>query len=153
MESNSKMQFYQDIIKKAHDAFREFLTHLPEDILDWTIHESLNSVRWIVEHVIHDQMWIANVIMDNSEEGYHFEKSIKQYTLDELIEKYDDVFIEIEEKFTDLKREHLLEARMYKDFSMTVEDWLYEYIHHLNQHSGELGLILSAWKRKKRSLK
>jgi len=73
MESNSKVQFYQDIIKKAHDAFREFLTHLPEDILDWTIHESLNSVRWIVEHVIHDQMWIANVIMDNSEEGYHFE--------------------------------------------------------------------------------
>jgi len=153
MESNSKIQFYQDIIKKAHDAFREFLTHLPEDILDWSIHESLNSVRWIVEHVVHDQMWIANVIMDNSEEGYHFEKSVDQYTLDELIEKYDDMFIEIEEKLTYLKKEHLKEARMYKDYSLSVEDWLYEYIHHLNQHSGEIGLILTAWKRKKRSLK
>lgn len=152
MQPDSKVHFYQEIIKKAHDSFREFLVHLPEDILEWQIHESLNSVRWIIEHVIHDQLWIANVIMNNYEEGYHFEESIDQYTLDELVEKYDDVFIAIEEKLADLKEEHLNEARMYKEFSLPVEDWLYEYIHHLNHHSGEIGLILTAWKRKKRSL-
>ena len=152
MKSTSKLEFYQDIINKTHDAFREFLVHLPEEILDWKLSENLNSVRWIIEHIINDQMWIANVIMENNGEEYHFEEGYGQYSLEQIIEKYDEMFIGIEEKFTDLTVENLTEARMYKEYSLSVEEWLFEYIHHLNKHSGEINLILTAWKRKKRSL-
>ena len=151
--SSSKIDFYKEMIKKTHDTFREFLVHLPEDILDWKIHEFVNTIRWLIQHVIHDQMWIANVILNSKEEGFHFEKKEEDLTLEDLIEGYDDTISEIEEKLEGVKEKNLSENRFYKEYSMTVEDWLYEYIHHLNLHSGEIGLILTTWKRKSRSLK
>ena len=148
--SSNKIDFYREMIKKTHDTFREFLVHLPEDILDWKIHEFANTVRWLVQHVVHDQMWIANVILDNNEEGYHFDKE-ETSSLEELIEGYDEAISEIETKLDNVKEINLSKSRSYKEFSMTVEDWLYEYIHHLNMHSGEIGLTLTTWKRKSRS--
>ena len=149
--SSNKIDFYRELIKKTHDTFREFLVHLPENILDWKIHEFTNSVRWLIQHVVHDQMWIANVILDNNEEGYHFDKE-GTLSLENLIEGYDDAISEIETKLESVKERNLPENRSYKEYSMTVEDWLYEYIHHLNLHCGEIGLTLTTWKRKSRSL-
>ena len=149
--SSNKVDFYREIIKKTHDIFREFLVHLPEDILDWKIHEFANTVRWLIQHVVHDQMWIANVILDNKEEGYHFDNE-ETLSLENLIDGYDEAISEIEEKLEDIVEENLPENRSYKEYSMTVEDWLYEYIHHLNLHCGEIGLTLTTWKRKSRSL-
>ena len=153
MSSNQKSLFYTEIIKKSHDAFREFLTHLPEDILTWKIHESLYKVDWIIQHVIHDQVWIINVILDNKEEGHHFEEKEEGLSLEDMIEAYDDMVMNVESKLDNLQDKQLSEPRSYKNYSLTVEDWLFEYIHHLNHHGGEIGLILAGWKRKQRSLK
>ena len=151
--SSNKIDFYREMIKKTHETFREFLVHLPEDILEWKIHEFANTVRWLIHHVIHDQMWIANVILNSNEEGYHFDKKEEELTLEDLIEGFDETISEIEVKLERVKEEDLLRNRSYKEYSMTVEDWLFEYIHHLNLHSGEIGLALTIWKRKSRSLK
>ena len=146
-----KIDFYREMIKKTHDTFREFLIHLPEDILNWKIHEFSNTVRWLIQHVIQDQMWIANIILDKNEESFCFDKK-GTLSLEEIIEGYDDAISDIETKLKGVKEEDLLENRSYKEYSMSVEDWLYEYIHHLNLHSGEIGLTLTTWKRKSRSL-
>ncbi len=152
MTSNQKSQFYLEMIERSHEAFREFLTHLPEDILTWKVHDSLYSAGWIIEHLIHDQMWIVNVILNNKEEGYHLKAKPEGLNLDDLIEGYDDLVSEAEEKLSKITDVQLNEARSYKEYSISVEDWLFEYIQHLNHHGGELSLILTAWKRKNRSL-
>ncbi|MCG3215489.1 MAG: DinB family protein [Candidatus Heimdallarchaeota archaeon] len=149
---SNKIGFYREIIKKTHDAFREFLLHLPEEILDWKIYEHTQTIRWLIQHVVHDQMWIANVIMDNEEEGYHFTKNSEELALEDFIDGYDDTVSTIETRLERLSEEDLDKKRSYKEYSMTVEDWLFEYIHHLNLHSGEIGFTLTAWKRKNRSL-
>ncbi|MHA1199925.1 MAG: DinB family protein [Candidatus Heimdallarchaeaceae archaeon] len=152
MTSNQKSQFYLEIIKRSHEAFREYLTHLPEDILAWKVHDSMYTSGWIIEHLIHDQIWIVNVVLDNHEEGYHFEDKPEGLTLDDLIEGYDEMVSKVEQELANINDNQLNEMRTYKEYSITVEDWLFEYIHHLNQHGGELGFILTAWKRKNRSL-
>ena len=140
-----------EIISKSHDTFREFLTHLPEGILNWTLHKYANTVNWLIQHIIHDQMWIANVIMNNNEEGKHFEKESEEITIDDMIEAYDDLVNKTESMFKELNDEILIENRNYKEFQMTVEEWFFEYIHHLNQHAGELALYLTLWKREQRA--
>ncbi len=152
MTSNQKSQFYLEIIKKSHEAFREYLIHLPEDVLNWKAHESMYSTGWIIEHLIHDQIWIVNVILNNHNEVYHFEDKSEDLTLDDLIEGYDKMVSSVEKNLSSIVDSQLNEMRTYKEYSISVADWLFEYIHHLNQHGGELGFILTAWKRKKRSL-
>ena len=152
MTSNQKSSFYLDLIKKSHEAFHEYLVHLPEDILDWKVTDLMYSSEWIIKHIIHDQIWIVNVILNNDKEGYHFEDKSDGLILEELIEEYDKMVIMAEDNLSKLDDSQLEEMRNYKDYTISVEDWLYEYIFHLNQHSGELGFILTAWKRKNRSL-
>ncbi|MHA2357630.1 MAG: DinB family protein [Candidatus Heimdallarchaeaceae archaeon] len=147
-----KITFYLDLVKKSHDAFRDFLLHLPEEILDWKINDFANSTRWLIEHVIHDQTWIANVILNSEEEGYHFEGETEDLTLESMIEEYEQALNKIETDFDNLSDEDLKEGRSYKEYTMLVEEWFFEYIHHLNQHAGELGLYLTVWKRKQRNL-
>jgi hypothetical protein len=152
MTSNQKIQFYLEVIKRSHEAFREYLVHLPEGILQWKVVESMYTSGWIIEHLLHDQIWIVNVILNRDEQGYHFEKKSDDLTLDDLIEGYDEMVSKVEENLASVSDDQLQEKRTYKEYSITVEDWLFEYIHHLNQHGGELGFILTAWKRNKRSL-
>ena len=45
--SNNELQNYMKLVKKSHAAFRDFLTHLSEEILEWEIHEFTNSVSWL----------------------------------------------------------------------------------------------------------
>ncbi|NPD88070.1 MAG: DinB family protein [Asgard group archaeon] len=151
--NQTKINFYLEIIRKSHDAFKEFLVHLPEGILNWELHEFANTVNWMVQHIIHDQMWIANVILNNQNEGKHFKKESKDITLEDMLETYDNLTSKTESMFQRLKDEHLTESRSYKDYLMSVEEWFFEYIHHLNQHAGELALYLTIWKREQRSSK
>ena len=151
--SKTKINFYLEIIRKSHDTFREFLTHLPEGILEWKLHDFANTVNWMVQHIIHDQTWIANVIMDNNGEGKHFEKKASEISLDDMIEAYDELVSKSESLFEKLEDGVLTEIRNYKEYEMSVEEWLFEYIHHLNQHAGELALYLTIWKREQRAPK
>jgi len=151
--SQSKIRTYLEIISKSHDAFREFLTHLPEDILNWTLHKYANTVNWMVQHIIHDQTWIANAIMNNIEEGKYFEKESEVTTLENLLESFDELVDRTEIMFKELQDAILTEQRNYKDYQMTVEEWFFEYIHHLNRHAGELALYLTIWKREHRAIK
>jgi hypothetical protein len=149
----TKIDFYLEIIKKSHDTFREFLTHLPEGILDWKLHDFANTVNWMIQHIIHDQTWIVNVILDNKEEGKHFEKESLEISLDDMIEAYDEMISRTENLLGKLEDDDLSETRTYKEYEMMVEEWFFEYIHHLNQHAGELALYLSIWKREQRAPK
>jgi hypothetical protein len=148
--SQTKINFYLEIIKKSHDAFREFLVHLPEEILNWKLHEFANTVNWMVQHTVHDQMWIANVIMNNQEEGKHFEKESTDIALDDILREFDELTMKTESMLQELNDEVLSESRSYKDYEITVEEWFFEYIHHLNQHAGEIALYLNIWKRENR---
>lgn len=151
--NQTRINFYLEIIKKSHDTFREFIIHLPENILNWKLHNLANTVNWMIQHIIHDQMWIANVIMNNNEEGMHFDKESEELTLDDMLKSYDELTSETESLFQGLKDEILTESRSYKDYKMLVEEWFFEYIHHLNQHAGELVLYLTIWKREQRAQK
>lgn len=152
MIENQKTQFYIEIIERSHEAFRDFLTHLPEEILNWKITDTMYSVNWIIQHIINDQVWILNVILKSNEKGYHFEKQLDELTLEDLIEGYDEMVLQAERQLSKIIDDQLNEARIYKDYSLSVEDWLFEYIHHLNHHAGEVSFISTAWKRMKRSL-
>jgi hypothetical protein len=71
-------------------------------------------------------------------------------TLDEFIDEYDEMVSKVETDLENLNDDILTELRTFKGYSISVEDWLFEYIHHLHQHGGEIGYILTVWKRKNR---
>ena len=151
MTSNQKSQFYLEMIKRSHESFRDFLVHLPEDILDWKAHELMYTPAWIIEHLIHDQIWISHIVQKSDEEGYPFDKESQDLSLDDLIEEFDNMVSEIEMEFANIEDNQLTELRDYKGYEISVEDWIFEYINHILNHGGELGYILTAWKRKNRS--
>lgn len=150
--SNSELQYYMKLVKKSHDAFRDFITHLSEEILEWKIHEFTNSVSWIIQHIIQDQKWITDVILNKQTKHKESIKFNEKLTRDQLVGKFDKLVSYTENNFSKLNDEVLREFRNYKEYSMSVEDWLFEYIFHLNQHSGEISLMSKAWKRKERSI-
>ena len=150
--SNNELQNYMRLVKKSHDAFRDFITHLSEEILKWKIHEFTNSVSWIIQHIIQDQKWIADVILNKQVKRESSPKFNENLTTEQLVVKFDKLVSYVENHFKKLNTEILKELRNYKDYSMSVEDWLFEYIFHLNQHSGEISLMSKAWKRKERSV-
>jgi hypothetical protein len=150
--SDNELQNYMKLVKKSHEAFRDFITHLSEDILEWQIHEFTNSVSWIIQHIIQDQKWIADVILNKHAKHVSSPKFNEKLTKDQLVEKFDKLASYVENNFSKLNNEILSELKNYKEYSMSVEDWLFEYIFHLNQHSGEISLMSKAWKRKERSI-
>jgi len=150
--NDSELHFYMKLIKKSHDAFCDFLTHLSENILDWKIHELTNSVSWIIQHIIQDQKWIADVILNKQVKHDKTLTFDDKVTLEQLITKFEKLVSYVEDKFSKLNDDILSEERNFKQYSMNVEDWLFEYLFHLNQHSGEINLISKAWKRKERSI-
>jgi hypothetical protein len=107
----------------------------------------------MIQHIIHDQTWIVNVILDNKEEGKHFEKESTEISLDDMIKAYDEMVSRAENLLGKLEDDNLSETRKYKEYEMSVEEWFFEYIHHLNQHAGELAIYLSIWKREQRAPK
>ncbi len=150
--SNNELQNYIKLVKKSHDAFRDFITHLSEEILEWKIHEFTNSVSWIIQHSIQDQKWIADVILNKQVKRESSPKFDEKLSNEQLVVKFDKLVSYVESNFSKLSDEILGELRNYKEYSMSVEDWLFEYIFHLNQHSGEISLMSKAWKRKERSI-
>ena len=150
--TNNELQNYMKLVKKSHEAFHDFISHLPEDILPWKIHEFTNSVSWIIQHIIQDQKWIVDVILNKQLKHDSSPSFNEKISIDQLITKFEKLVLYVESNFSKLNDEILGELRNYKEYSMSVEDWLFEYIFHLNQHSGEIGLISKAWKRKVRSL-
>ncbi|MHA1345336.1 MAG: DinB family protein [Candidatus Heimdallarchaeaceae archaeon] len=150
--TNSKIDFYLDMIDKSHEAFREFLSHLQEDILDWRVHEFTPSVRELIIHVIQDQMWMINYMLEKKEVKYSVSENISKLLVEEIISVYDSFVSEVIDKLTKVKDLSLTDERDYKEYPLNVEDWLFEYIHHLNKHCGEINLARIAWKRKERSL-
>jgi len=152
MTLNQKSQFYLEMIKRSHESFRDYLTHIPEDVLQWKAHELMYSTSWLIEHVIHDQVWIANIIVKDVEQEYHCEKKSEKMVLDDIVQEYDNMVSKVETDLQVLTDEMLSELRTSKGYSLTVEDWIFEYIHHLHQHGGEIGYILTVWKRKRRAL-
>lgn len=147
-----KTDFYLEMINKSHEVFREFLSHLPEDILDWRVHEFTKTVRELLMHVIQDQMWIVNYILEKKEERYPIPENISKLLIEEIISVYDDFVSDATEKLNKVKDSNLADERDYKEYPLNVEDWLFEYIHHLNKHCGEISIAHIAWKRKERSL-
>ncbi len=147
-----KTDFYLEMIDKSHKTFREFLSHLPEDILDWRVHEFTPSVRELITHIIQDQMWIVNYLLEKKEEKHTIPENMSKLRLEEIISVYDDFVPVAMEKLRKVKDSNLADERDYKEYTLNVEDWLFEYIHHLNKHCGEINVAHIAWKRKERSL-
>ncbi|GAH57067.1 unnamed protein product, partial [marine sediment metagenome] len=85
-----KTDFYLEMIDKSHKTFREFLSHLPEDILDWRVHEFTPSVRELITHIIQDQMWIVNYLLEKKEEKHTIPENMSKLLLEEIISVYDD---------------------------------------------------------------
>ena len=148
----SKTDFYLEIINKSHETFREFLSHLPEDILDWRVHEFTPTIRETIVHVIQDQMWIVNYLLEKKEEKHTIQVNISEFVIEEIISVYDNFVADATEKLSKVKSLDLNDERNYKEYPLNVEDWLFEYIHHLNKHCGEINVAHIAWKRKERSL-
>lgn len=147
-----KTDFYLEMINKSHKSFREFLTHLPEDILDWRVNEFTSTVRELITHVIQDQMWIVNYILEKKEEKHAIPENISKLLIEEIITVYDEFVANATDKLSKVKDLDLADERNYKEYPLNVEDWLFEYIHHLNKHCGEINVAHIAWKRKERSL-
>ncbi|MCK4895851.1 MAG: DinB family protein [Candidatus Heimdallarchaeota archaeon] len=139
------------MINKSHETFREFLSHLPEEILDWRVHEFTSTVRDLITHIIQDQMWIVDYILEKKEEKHTIHKDISKLLIEEIISVYDDFVSVATEKLRKVKDSDLTDERDYKEYPLNVEDWLFEYIHHLNKHCGEINIAHIAWKRKERS--
>ncbi len=148
----SKTDFYLEMINKSHETFREFLSHLHEDILDWRVHEFTPTVRELIVHVVQDQMWIINYILEKKEEKHTIPEDISKLLIEEIISVYDNFVSIAMKKLSKVKDLDLAEEREYKEYPLSIEDWLFEYIHHLNKHCGEINVAHIAWKRKERSL-
>jgi len=147
-----KIDFYLEMIDKSHETFREFLSHLPEDILDWRVHEFTPTVRELITHIIQDQMWIINYLLEKKEEKQTIPENMSKLLIEEIISVYDDFVSDATEKLSKVKDSNLADERDYKEYPLNVEDLLFEYIHHLNKHCGEINVAHIAWKRKERSL-
>ena len=147
-----KTDFYLEMINKSHETFREFLSHLPEDILDWRVHELTPTVRELIVHVIQDQMWIVNYILEKKEEKHVIPENASKFLLEEIISVYDNFVVDSTEKLCKVKDLNLNDERDYKEYPLNIEGWLFEYIHHLHKHCGEINIAHVAWKRKERSL-
>ena len=150
--SNTKTDFYLEFIDRSHETFREFLSHLPEDILEWKVHEYLPTVRELIFNILRNQLWIANYLKDKTDKKHTFPEENSGLTMEELVIFYDDFVKEITKKLRIVKNLELTDERDYKEYPMNVESWLYEYSHHLSKHSGEIHVAHIAWKRKERSL-
>ncbi len=147
-----KVDFYLEMISKSHKTFREFLSHLPEDILNWRVHEFTPTVRELIVHVIQDQMWIVNYILEKKEDKHIIPENTSKFLLEEIISVYDNFVADATEKLSKVKDLNLDDERNYKEYPLDIEDWLFEYIHHLHKHSGEINIAHVTWKRKERSL-
>lgn len=148
----SKTDFYLEVIDKSHETFREFLSHLPENILDWKVHKFTPTVQELISHVIQDQMWIVNYLLEKKEEKQTVPENMSKLLKEEIISVYDNFVLIATEKLRKVKDSNLADERDYKEYPLNVEDWLFEYIHHLNKHCGEINIAHIAWKRKERSL-
>ena len=148
----AKIDFYLELIDKSHETLREFLSHLPEDILDWKVHEFLSRVRESILHINQNQMWIINYILEKREEKYSIPEKNSELLLEELLQLYDDFVSKATKQLSKVRDLSLDEERNYKEYSLNVEDWLFEYIHHLSKHGGEINVAHLGWKRKERAL-
>ena len=149
----SKLELYLEIIEKTNETFREFLEHISEESLDWSIQEFLSPVRSVIEHILQDQMWIVNYILEKKELKYKTPKNFSSLSLKDIVNVYDEMISEINKKLKSLENLSLDDERDYKGVQMSIEDWIFEYIHHMNKHCGELNVYHLGWKRKERALK
>ncbi len=147
-----KITIVLDMIEKAHDTFLNYLTHIPDEVLEWKINELVPDALWIVNHVIRDQLWFAQFISGEKISDLDRNLTIKFTTQEELIAEFKqttDKSIQLLKKLNDNDLERRLS---YKGFEQSIFSWLYEYIHHLSHHGGQLAYILDGWKRKQRQL-
>ncbi|MHA1829571.1 MAG: DinB family protein [Candidatus Heimdallarchaeaceae archaeon] len=150
--NQEKVKTYLFLIKKSHETFREFLSHLNEEMLHWKINEQCNSIQWIINHTLKDQKWILDLIFGESYKPISFKEISEHNTINEILGIYDSFVEKIPSRFERLSDEDLDKNILFKGYTLRLEDWLYEYIHHLSYHSGEMGLYSVLWKRKQRSL-
>lgn len=147
---NTKSMFYLEIIKKSHETFKDYLSHISEDALDWKFHDYTVTARWIISHVIKDQKWFVNLILDKKGRSKDY-KNFKKLEIEKIIAIFDE---EMQENIAQLQKisdEDLNEIKEVKGYPMKVEDLLFEYIHHLSHHGGQLAQIMNAWKREQRA--
>ena len=147
-----KIDLYLEMINKSHDTFREFLSHLSENILDWKVHEFIPTARELIIHIIQDQMWIVNYMLEKREEKHVIPENTSEFLLEEIISVFDNFVVDVTEKLCKVKDLNLDDERNYKEYPLNVEDWLYEYIHHLHKHCGEINIAHVAWKRNERKV-
>lgn len=137
---------YLDLINSAHSTFQDFLQHLPDEMLDLRLHDLVPTARQIIKHTISDQLWLASFIV-----GKQLERPTVQLgdnlTLDEYISAYEKVVNEVLECFSNLTDDMLERNIDFKGYSRPIKEWLFEYIHHLSFHSGQLSQIHVIWKR------
>lgn len=141
----TKISVYAKLISAAHQAFREYLEHLPEAILDLQVHEMVPTARETIRHTISGQLWLAKLVT-NVESSIHVPNA-NGLTLQDFIELFNKVSADIEKSLSSLNDDTLEQEREYKGYAKTVEVWLFEYIHHLSFHSGQLAQIHTIWKR------
>lgn len=147
---NTKSMFYLEIIGKSHETFKDYLSHISEDVLDWKFHEHTVTARWIISHVIKDQKWFVNLILDKKGRNKDH-KNFKKLEIEKIITIFDEAMQENITQLQKISDEDLNEIKELKGYPMKVEDLLFEYIHHLSHHGGQLAQIMNAWKREQRA--
>ncbi|MHA1687529.1 MAG: DinB family protein [Candidatus Heimdallarchaeaceae archaeon] len=141
-----KVSIYLDLINSAHSTFQDFLQHLPDEILDLRLNTLVPTARQIIKHTISDQLWLASFIT-----GEQLERPVLQLdnnlTLVEYLSAFEKVATQVIERFSSLTDDILEQKLDFKGCSRPIKEWLFEYIHHLSFHSGQLSQIHVIWKR------
>ncbi|MHA1303292.1 MAG: DinB family protein [Candidatus Heimdallarchaeaceae archaeon] len=150
--SETSLEVYLYMIEKSNEAFRDFLEHLPVDALEWKVSKYVGTANWIIHHVIRDQEWFARFIVGEEQEELEPTLEVSQVDLEVLLNRFDKMVETTTKLLKQLKEEDLEEVRSFKNYSLPVKELLFEYIHHLNHHGGQLALIINSWKRKQRAL-
>ena len=149
--SDTELKTYVKIIEQSYVSFRDYLEHLPEDALDWKLNEFSGSPRWIISHVIKDQYLFTDFIVKGKTFSSQLEIEEIKGDIDTILKKFNKMVKETVGSIQTLRNEDLERIREMKNYKMTVEELLFEFIYHINHHSGQLAMILSSWKRSRKA--
>ncbi|MHA1866347.1 MAG: DinB family protein [Candidatus Heimdallarchaeaceae archaeon] len=149
--SEKELKTYIKIIEKSYSSFREHVENFPEEALDWKINNFSGSPRWIISHVIKDQYPFTDFIVKGKTSSSQLKIEEIKGDISNILKKYDKMVKDTVESMQSLKEEDLTLIREMKNYKLSVEELLFEFIYHINHHCGQLAMILGTWKRSKKA--
>ena len=154
MNESKELEFFLNLISWAHKTCYEYISHLPEEALDWKLMPFTPSARWILIHIIKDQEWLAELICEKkATKEYNFTERYPKVDLEQLKGDYTKTMERIEKRLRECLKESDFNKEIdYKGYKISVKEALFEYVHHLFNHEGQIAQIITAWKRKQRAI-